>query len=112
VGERAGRWVGRHDRQTVEQAGRPAPHPHALHTSPHCSIVGVTVGIFQALFNSLARMSVRALRWVGRWARWWASGCAWQLMRGAWLATLARTTALCCQVPQPLCSQSRVRVQC
>lgn len=34
-----------------------------------CSMLGVIVGIFQALFNSLARMSVRALRWA-TWATW------------------------------------------
>lgn len=45
------------------------PSPAAVPTGsacwlrcPSCSALGVTVGVFQALFNSLARMSVRALR--------------------------------------------------
>ena len=31
------------------------------------SLLGVTVGLCQALFNSLSRITVRALRWAEGW---------------------------------------------
>lgn len=31
-----------------------------------CSLLGVAVGVCQALFNSLSRITVRALRWDAR----------------------------------------------
>lgn len=44
-----------------------------LHSLDFClpprSLLGVTVGVCQALFNSLSRITVRALRWADGWQR-------------------------------------------
>ena len=42
----------------------PSAAPRALPRPPPSSALGIGVGVAQALFNSLARMAVRALRWA------------------------------------------------